>query len=333
MKTIFIVNPISGKSDASRFLIPQLIRRCEELGVDYQIERTAAPRHAIALAEQFAQSGQPVRLFACGGDGTLNEVLAGAWKYPNAQVGCVPCGSGNDFIKNFSPVSRFSDIAAQLDGEAMPIDLIQTNYGIAAEICSMGLDAQVANGIPTFRRIPLCGGKAAYHLSILQQLCRPLGREMRIITENRSFQGKYLMVAVCNGNCYGGGFQAAPNAVLDDGMLDVVLVKKVSHLRIAQVIGLYKAGKHFENGKVIPSLRDAIEFVRTKQLQIYAADGKEIVINIDGECRSEAQLTAQVLNKAVKFIVPSGAAVNNTAAKNTEKASNYQRKVQQEDKV
>ena len=315
MKTIFIVNPVSGKSDASRSLIPQLIRRCEELGTEYQIERTAAPRHATELAERFAQSGQPVRLFACGGDGTLNEVLAGAWKYPNAQVGCIPCGSGNDFIKNFSPVESFLDIAAQLNGQAMPVDLIQTNYGVAASICSMGLDAQVANGIPTFRRIPFCGGKMAYHLSIVQQLCQPLGREMRIITENRSFQGKYLMVAVGNGSCYGGGFQAAPNAMLDDGMLDMVLVKKVSHLRIAQMIGLYKSGKHFENGTIIPSLQDAIEFVRTKQLQIYATDGKGMVINIDGECRTEAQLTAQVLNKAVNFIVPQGVVVKNASEK------------------
>lgn len=87
---------------------------------------------------------------------------------------------------------------------------MRTDRGVAAAICSAGLDAQVAYGIPKFRRLPLCGGQMAYNLSIVQQVCGRLGRRLRIVADGREYTGEYLMAAVCNGVSYGGGFRAAP---------------------------------------------------------------------------------------------------------------------------
>ena len=102
---------------------------------------------------------EPVRFYACGGDGTLNEVFSGAYRYPDAQVACVPLGSGNDFVKNFGTAEEFLDLEDNIAGIAVPVDLMQVGESqISAAICSVGLDAAVAYSIPHFRRLPLCGG-------------------------------------------------------------------------------------------------------------------------------------------------------------------------------
>ena len=190
MKHIFIVNPVSGRSDASQVLVPRIIQTAQAAGVDYQIELTRAPHHATQLARQYAWQDGESRIYACGGDGTLNEVLAGAWDSPRAQVGCVPCGSGNDFVRNFSDPEAFLNIDAQLRGDSAAIDLVRTDRGVAAAICSAGLDAQVAYGIPKFRRLPLCGGQMAYNLSIVQQVCGRLGRRLGIVADGREYTGQ-----------------------------------------------------------------------------------------------------------------------------------------------
>lgn len=306
MKHIFIVNPVSGRSDASQVLVPRIIQAAQAAGVDYQIELTRAPHHATQLARQYAWQDGESRIYACGGDGTLNEVLAGAWDSPRAQVGCVPCGSGNDFVRNFSDPEAFLDIDAQLRGDSAAIDLVRTDRGVAAAICSAGLDAQVAYGIPKFRRLPLCGGQMAYNLSIVQQVCGRLGRRLRIVADGREYTGEYLMAAVCNGVSYGGGFRAVPLARMDDGLLDLVLVKKVSRLRIARVVGMYKAGEHFQNGRIRPELADVISFTRAKQAEIHSMDGQPVIINVDGECQPALKLETAVLPAAGRAALPQG---------------------------
>ena len=149
MEHIFIVNPISGKADASLFLVPQLIEAAKRADVPYKILLTERPRHAVELAQQAAANGA-VRCYACGGDGTLNEVFEGVWRAgnPQAEVASVPCGSGNDFIRNFGVAAEFLDISDSIAGRSVPIDLMRTHRGVAAAIGSVGVDAEVAYRIP-----------------------------------------------------------------------------------------------------------------------------------------------------------------------------------------
>lgn len=306
MKHVFIVNPISGKADASGTLVPQIIQVATKRKLDYQIILTEYHRHAIELAKAAAESGEPVRLYACGGDGTLNQVVQGAYQYPNAEITCVPCGSGNDFVRNFGGRAAFLDLEKLIDGESLPIDLIKTPQGVAVAICSAGLDAQVAYGIPKFRRLPFCGGSMAYNLSIVQCVCGKMGHKLRILADGKEITGEYLMVAACNGTTYGGGYVAAPQADLTDGLLDLVLVEKISRLRAVSVIGIYKSGKHLENGKVVESLQDIISYKRVKQLSIQTLDDRPITLNKDGECAPCNEVSLFVLSKAVRFVLPKG---------------------------
>ena len=116
MRHVFLVNPVSGKADASLTLVPRIVEACAAAGVDYEIALTEYPGHGARLARQWAETGEPVRLYACGGDGTFNEVLRGAMGWANAAVGCVPCGSGNDFIRNYGTAEQFLNLDAQLNG-------------------------------------------------------------------------------------------------------------------------------------------------------------------------------------------------------------------------
>lgn len=305
MKRVLIVNPISGKVNAGTTVLPKLEAAARAADLTYEVVYTEYAGHARDLAIQYAQTGEPVRLYACGGDGTLSEVFSGAYLYPNAEVGSIPCGSGNDFVRNFGTAEDFLDFAGQLAGTAISIDLVQTSSGISAAICSAGLDADVAYSIPQFRHIPMCGGSMAYNLSILKALLGKLGKRMRLELDGLVYEDEYTIVAICNGVAYGGGFRAAPTANLQDGLLEVVSVKKLSRLRIAGVLAQYKAGKHVDaNEMVAENLRDILNYRKARHVKLTACNGKEMIVNIDGECTSAVQLEARVLPGAARFILP-----------------------------
>ena len=244
MQQLFIINPAAGKTDASVVLVPQIQAAAARAGVDVQIEVTRNRGHARQLAEAAAASGEEVHIYAAGGDGTMNEVLQGAANHPNIAVGCIPCGSGNDYVRNFGTPADFLDMDAQLAAETFPVDLLATPQGYGIDIYAAGIDAQVANGIPKWRRIPLCGGTTAYTLSILEAVCSSFRHHLHIQADDRELDGVYMMLAICNARMYGGGYCAAPNASLDDGLLDVVLLKPVPRLKLPGLLGGYKKGEH-----------------------------------------------------------------------------------------
>ena len=103
MKHIFLMNPAAGKTEGKQAIEEQVRKACEDAGVVYEIYHTTGPNDATAHVEACckAEPNEELRFYACGGDGTLNEVAAGAYRYPNASVTVVPCGSGNDFVKVF----------------------------------------------------------------------------------------------------------------------------------------------------------------------------------------------------------------------------------------
>ena len=303
MKHVFIVNPKAGKADASQFFVPSLIERIAPLKLDYAVEITTHSGHATEITKHYAMTRDPVRFYACGGDGTLNEVFTGAYRYPQAEVACVPLGSGNDFLRNFGTQEDFLCIEDNIAGSAIPIDLMQVGENeISAAICSAGLDAAVAYGIPKYRRIPLCGGTMAYNISIVENVCKPIGYPMTVTVDGKRYTGNYLLVAVANGMTYGGGYKAAPCARVDDGVLEVLLVKKISRFRIASVIGKYQAGDHFQGGDIRPELQRIITYLRGKEIEVQPE--RPVIANVDGECGPRDHLHVRVLPLAARFVLP-----------------------------
>lgn len=220
-------------------------------------------------------------------------------------MGCLPFGSGNDFLRTYGTREEFNDLDAQLAGGEVDIDLMQTDLGLSATICAAGLDAQVAYGIPQFRRIPFCGGEMAYALSIVKQLCGHIGRNVTFTIDGEELTVDCLMCAVCNGRTYGGGFYAAPEAQPDDGWLDVFIIRRVSRLTIARLLGMYKSGRHFRNGELTEQAKPYFIYRRAKCVSLRPADGRgPIVATADGECAPCDAITAQLKPLAGRVLLP-----------------------------
>lgn len=241
MRHVFLINPAAGKYDRTGEFTQTIRAACE--GLDYEILVSRAPGDCTHIAQAAASSGEPVRLYACGGDGTLNEVVNGAAGHANAAVTHFPGGSGNDFIKIFSGSAAFRSLPRLLDAEEATFDLIRCNgQNYAVNICSMGFDARIGTEIGRYKRLPLVSGTGAYLLSTGVNFIRGIHEHYVVDVDGQYFDGNQTLMCIANGRYYGGSFNPVPDAEPDDGLLDVLLVRDVSRATVLRVIGKYKAG-------------------------------------------------------------------------------------------
>ena len=186
VKHIFIINPAAGKCDRTNQVAASIRAAAMELGVDYEILTTEYPRHAVSQVRQKAEEypARPLRFYACGGDGTLNEVAAGAAGLPNVAITHYPTGSGNDFIKLFGADCRvFSDLKSLICGKELELDYMETDRGISLNVFSVGVDARIADGMQKYKRIPALQGKTAYNISTVENLLRGLSEPYEILVD------------------------------------------------------------------------------------------------------------------------------------------------------
>ena len=145
----------------------------------------------------------------------------------------------------------------------------------------------------------------AYALSIVRQLCGHIGRNVTFTIDGEELTVECLMCAVCNGRTYGGGFYAAPEAQPDDGWLDVFIIRRVSRLTIARLLGMYKSGSHFRNGELTEQAKPCFIYRRAKCVSLRPADGRgPIVATADGECAPCDAITAQLKPLAGRVLLP-----------------------------
>ena len=297
MKHLFIINPAAGKYDHTEELKTKIDLVCKEHNLNYDIRVSEKPGDCTAFTKEAAASGEETRVYACGGDGTLNEVVCGAAGAARLAVTHFPCGSGNDFIKNFSDPSAFFELERLLDPEEATLDLIQVGDAYSLSICSMGIDARIGTEIQTYKRLPLVSGKGAYNLSTVVNLVKGIHRHYLVEINGETIDGRFTLICVCNGRWYGGGYMPVPEARPDDGKLEVLLVKKVSRLQVAGIIGKYKAGRYAEYPEVFRHL--------TTDRVVIRCDREEVV-NLDGEARWGKDVEIRLSDKKLRFFHPKG---------------------------
>ena len=295
MKHLFIINPAAGSRDRSLEYTTEIQRLCA--GLDYEIAVSQAPGECRRLAREAARTGVEVRIYACGGDGTLNEVASGAAGFPNAAVTAYSGGSGNDFVKLFDEPAAFSDLSRLLDAEEVSFDLIACNDDLALNICSVGLDARIGTDVARYKRLPFIHGFNAYALPTLINLFRGISEHYVVEVSGERVDAEQTFVCVCNGRFYGGGFNPVPEADPADGLLDVLLVKKVSLLQVPGIIGKYKNGRYRE-------LPELVRHFRTDRVRI-VCDGPSAV-NLDGELRVAKEVEMRIAPEKVNFFFPRG---------------------------
>lgn len=188
--------------------------------------------HATEIAQKLCQTGEPLRFYACGGDGTVNEVANGIIGYDNAAMSVIPVGTGNDFLKNFGgDMDKFRDAENLWDGPQFPMDAIDVNGRVALTIACSGIDARVARDVHNFSESPILDGKSSYIVSLLVNfLFKGIGSHWTVELDGETMEDDFSLVSVCNGRYYGGGFMPVAEARMDDGVLNTLVVKRSAAL-------------------------------------------------------------------------------------------------------
>ena len=297
MKHLFIINPAAGSRDRTEQYRKEIDGICAPRGLTYEIAVSSAPGNCRELARAAAESGEEVRIYACGGDGTLNEVAAGAAGFPNAAVTVYSGGSGNDFVKLFDDPKAFFELERLMDTEEATFDMIRMNDDLALNICSVGLDARIGTDVARYKRIPLLQGFRAYAVSTVINLFKGISEHYVVDIDGERLDGRFTFVCVCSGRFYGGGFNPVPEADPSDGVLDVLLVDKVNLLQVPFIIGKYKGGRYKELGKLV-------RHVRTTALKVFC--DKDTPINLDGELRVAKEAVFSLAKEKLRFFYPKG---------------------------
>jgi YegS/Rv2252/BmrU family lipid kinase len=298
MKHLFIINPVAGGKKGRVYKVERAIRAfAESLDDPYEIYITKEPMDACRKVAQEAELTDNLRVYACGGDGTLNECANGAALRKNVAITHYPCGTGNDFIRTFGQenVSRFHDFRALINGTVRPLELIECNDRYGINICSVGIDARVGADVHKYSRIPIIGGATGYVVSLLLNVIKGVAQRFRITTEEGTQDRDITLACACNGRYYGGGFNPVPEALPDDGQLEYLIIKAVSRFEIASIVGKYAKGKYRE-------LSNYISHRRGRRIEVES--DRKFVVNIDGEIIHTKKICFNVVPKGVNFIFP-----------------------------
>lgn len=307
MRHVFIINPRAGKKDQTTRIYAMADRLRAAHGLECACMLTDRPGGAAEMARRLAAEGGEVRVYACGGDGTVSEVANGLAGFSNAAMTCVPAGTGNDFLKNFgADMAKFHDAENLWDGPVFPLDLIDCNGRYCLTIACSGIDAQVAEGVHLYGSSPLLNGRGSYLASVAANvLLRPIGHRWTVTLDGETEEGDFALVSVCNGRHYGGGSTPIPEARMDDGVLNTILVRRIGKLAFARLFSDYSAG----NYRQFPQ---AARAVTAKEVRIQSA-GEEIVTCLDGECFHSRDVVLRLADKRVNFFGPRGCDPNATA--------------------
>lgn len=297
MRHLFIINPAAGRPESTARLETLLSR----LSFPHEVAYTREAGDAQRLAATAARTGGPVRIYACGGDGTLNEVVNGAAGFDNAAVTCVPKGTGNDFLKLFGPRFRelFYDLEALAAGPQRAFDLMDCNGKLGLDVVCAGVDARIAADVHRYKDWRFLSGKGAYIVSLVENiLFKGITRPMEVRMGDLEWRGDTAIVCICNGRHYGGGFMPVADAMPDDGVLDMLMVPKVSLFTFVRLVGKYAKGLY----KNYPQL------IRDYHGQtISYSSSQTITTVVDGEVMRDTSFTVRLSEKKVNFFYPQGA--------------------------
>ena len=307
MKHVFIVNPRAGKNDQRARIYEMADALRDRHGLNCTVMLTDRPGGATDMARKVAESGEEVRLYACGGDGTIHEVANGIAGFDNAAMTAVPIGTGNDFLKNFGPdAEKFRNAENLWNGDVFPLDLIDCNGRYALTIACNGIDARVAESVHQYKRSPMLNGRGSYLASVaVNFLLKGIGHHWTVWLDDKKIEDDFSLVSMCNGRYYGGGSTPVPEARMDDGILHTVVIKKLNKATFARLFSPYSAGEY---RKLPPEL---IQVYDAKVVRIQS--DSDIVTCLDGECSRSREVVMKLADKRVNFFGPKGCNPNATS--------------------
>lgn len=305
MKTVFIVNPCAGQGNSAKFLIDKL----NALPLDEkEIYITKSVGDATRFVSRYCENYGPARFIACGGDGTLSEVLNGAIHFENTEIGVIPIGTGNDFCRNFENRDLFNDALAQTVGRSVKCDAIRytssTENGIVTGYCAnmfnIGFDCNVADLTAKMKKKPLISGSLAYLVSIFATLIAKRGANLRIEIDGvERYNGKILLTSIANGCYCGGGIMSNPIASICDGKININIIKNVPRYKFLYLLPFYMKGSHLK----LKNIQKIILSEKCAKIKITPIGGM-MRLCVDGEIIDAGETEFEICHDAFRFVVP-----------------------------
>ena len=317
MKHLIILNQKAGQEKS----IDTFRKEIEEAfkGLEYEIYFTEGPRKVIPyLKEYLSKNKDTVRVYACGGDGTIHEVVNGIAEFKNVELAVLALGTGNDFVKVYSKEkdydsivnkksgeNRFKNFKDLINGKVEEIDLSKVTGPSMSEpwysinVVNFGFDAIVgAKG----NENKLKGKKNPYGpAAIIPAILGGRFNKIVVKADGKPLNKKRLLnSAIAQGQWVGAQYHASPKSDNKDGLLDVTLLHCMTLVGLmAKYFGPYQHGEHLDNLKKYKKF----EYVRAKEVEIISAK-KDIDVCVDGEFVRGKKFTVSCMPKALKFVVP-----------------------------
>ncbi|HSJ36694.1 MAG TPA: diacylglycerol kinase family protein [Planococcus sp. (in: firmicutes)] len=272
MRTIFVINPVAGNGNSMK----KWQKFKEQIQFPYELAVSRSSGHATGLVKELRSSPDPVLVIGFGGDGTLREVIAGAAGAPQLIVGSVAAGSGNDFGRGFHSFANAEEISAFLENPtSSPKDLGEFIDGEAYQFVSssgIGFDAEISvkvNRSKVKRWLNRIGlGKLVYFVYVIITLlrfrlfCLTVEQDGKTVTYDNVW-----FATVSNQPYFGGGMKISPHSIVDDGILELTVVNRLSRLKLLLVFGTVFSGKHLRFKEV--HQLTGTEFLLTADRPVY----------------------------------------------------------------
>ena len=305
MKHLIVVNGAAGSFDAA---FESKIASAFE-GLDYEVYKTTGPRSVIPyLKEYLAKAKDTVRIYACGGDGTVHEVVNAVIGFDNAEVAILAIGTGNDFVKIYGGKEKFQDFSALINGKVQPVDVSElTGEGVdgplySINVINFGFDAIVGamgnyykeHGLPEGVK----EGTNPYDYALKHDAMKH-GRfnDIEVYADGEKLNEKQMLLAtLAQGQYVGGQFRCAPKSDNTDGLIDVCVLKTMTFLGLGMIIGTYTKGGHLDKP------RKKIVYRRAKEVKMCSPSDFDVCV--DGEMIKGNNFTVKILPAAVKLVIP-----------------------------
>lgn len=291
-----IVNSLAGNGEALN-AAEKASAILSERNIKHKIHETKYEMHALEIARECVSSGETTAIYCVGGDGTIHEVVGGMVN-SSVPLGLIPAGSGNDFtasMKNYNKISVPILVERFLAGKSEKIDIIRcksedTEF-YCANIASLGMDAEIAYNAAKYKRRL---GRFAYLAATLGTILKYSKKKMRIIADETETEANITLAAVCNGKVYGGGFKIAPSALINDGLITLCVINKMSKATMSVLFPSVLVGLHT---KLKP-----VSFVNCKKVCL-SFNGIE-KLNVDGNIYNiTSYVEFEIMKGALKVFI------------------------------
>ncbi|MEW5725616.1 MAG: diacylglycerol kinase family protein [Thermodesulfobacteriota bacterium] len=290
MKVYLLVNPKAGGGGAVK-TARETARILEAAGVSYDLAESASAQDVTDRARLAARQGYD-RVLVVGGDGTWHYALNGL-AHTGTVGAIVPSGRGNDFGRNLHlPGTLPETVAVALRGQVRELDLVWTGLRHYVGVAGVGFDSEVTECANT--KVPLFTGALAYTAAVFYKLFSFKPKRLRIVHDQGVFDGLVMFAVFGNSKSYGGGMFITPEAEMDDGLIDVLIVHKIGVLNLLATMPKVFSGRHLPH----PS----IETLRTTRAELTSPDKMDLYG--DGEYIQPVPTTLEIRPKALKVAAP-----------------------------